>query len=185
MRYEVEVGMRKKMMINAGLAISIVVLGCAIWVKLNKDTSSLLYHAHAAVKEEYGDFYIPNKEIDVEVLASVYGLNMDDVDDYIAESAMMSTHVDVFIGIKAKKGKSEHIVKALESHRQKLYDELALDDAKRAKIQASKVTKFGDFVFFMVLGQNSDAVVSDASYFLSKAENEYRRGEIVLGNIFK
>ncbi|HAS73271.1 MAG TPA: hypothetical protein DCS67_03915 [Clostridiales bacterium UBA8960] len=177
--------MKRQMIRNTCLVIAIGILGYASWLKLNKETSSLLYQAHAAVKAEYGDFYIPSKEIDTEVLKNVYGIQMDDVEDYIAESAMMRTHVDVFIGIKAKKGKSDGIVNVLETHRQRLSDEYRGDSAKFAKIQASKVTKFGDYVFFMVLGQNSDAVVSDVSYFLATAQTEFRRGELVLGNIFK
>lgn len=177
--------MKKSVLKSMSLLIAIGILSVGIWHKLEKDSSSLLYQAHDAVKEEYGILYIPNKEINTDTLTNVYGLHMDDVDDYIAESAMMSTHVDVFIGVKAKKGKSEIIANRLEAHRQALCFEYRNDSAKLAKVKASKVTKFGDFVFLMILGQNSDVVMSDATQFVKAAETEYRRGEVVLGNIFK
>ena len=176
--------MKRRTIKNLGLVMAVAVLGCLVWLKWEKDTSSLLYEAHEAVKKEYGDFYIPSKKIEPEVLTGVYGIPLEHVEEIIAESAIMRTNTDVFIGIKTKKGKSDHVAYALEAHRQKLCFEYRKDLSKLAKVQASKVIQFGDFVFWMVLGKNTDIIETDASNYLLAAESELKRGETVLGNIF-
>jgi hypothetical protein len=167
------------------LSLSILILSVSIWAKFKQDDKSLLDEAYESVKEAYGDFYIPSKMIDVDDLEGLYGVASNDVDAYIAESAMMTSHVDVFIGIKAKKGKGEAVSESLERYRLKLFDENGSDAAKMAKIEASKVFSFGDYVFFMVLGQNTDAVVSDETVFLDQAALEIERGKSALTKIFK
>lgn len=167
------------------LSLCIVVLSVSIWIKANQDDKSLLDEAYESVKEAYGDFYIPSKMIDLVDLESLYGVSTNDVDTFIAESAMMTSHVDVFIGIKAKKGKGEAVSESLERYRLKLFKENGSDAAKMAKIEASKVFSFGDYVFFMVLGQNTDAVVSDETVFLDQAALEIERGRSALTKIFK
>lgn len=96
-----------------------------------------------------------------------------------------SYKVDVFIGIKAKKGKRDVVSASLERYRLKLFEEHGNDAAKMAKIEASKVFSFGDYVFFMVLGQNTDVVVSDETAFLDQATLEIERGRSALTKIFK
>lgn len=167
------------------LSLCILVLSVAIWVKSNQDDKSLLDEAYESVKEAYGDFYIPSKMIDSVDLETFYGVSSNDVDAFIAECAMMTSHVDVFIGIKAKKGKSEVVSESLERYRLKLFEENGSDAAKMAKIEASKVFSFGDYVFLMVLGQNTDAVVSDETAFLDQAALEIERGRSALTKIFK
>lgn len=167
------------------ISLCFVVLSVSIWIKANQDDKSLLDEAYESVKEAYGDFYIPSKMIDLVDLESLYGVSANDVETFIAESAMMTSHVDVFIGIKAKKGKSDAVSESLERYRLKLFKENGSDAAKMAKIEASKVFSFGDYVFFMVLGQNTDAVVSDETAFLDQAALEIERGRSALTKIFK
>lgn len=167
------------------LCLCVIALFVAIWAKSEQDDKTLLDEAYKSVKEAYGDFYIPNKMVDIVGLETQYGISAEDVDMFIAESAMMTTHVDVFIGIKAIKGKSDTVSKCLEHYRLKLFEENGDDPAIMAKIEASKVFSFGDYVFFMVLGQNTDAVISDETVFLDQAALEIERGRSALTKIFK
>ncbi len=167
------------------LCLCILALTVAIWTNSKHDDTSLLQEAYDAVKEAYGDFYIPSKRIDLDGLEVLCGVSAQDVDAFIAESAMMSSHVDVFIGIEAKKGKSIEVSEHLEHFRLKLIRENGNDTAKTAKIEAAKVISFGDYVFFMVLGQNTDAVLSDEAAFLNCAALEGERGKSALTKIFK
>lgn len=171
----------KKTGLIAGVALLLV---SAILIKLNQSNESLLVSAHEAVKEAYGDFYIPSRVVPGDVLENQYGVNLDDVEDYIAEAALMTTHVDLFIGIKAKRGSEIEIADALNRYRIMMLDTYSGDSAKRAKIEASTVSTFGNYVFFMVLGQNSDAVISDENAFLREAERESRKAELALSGVF-
>lgn len=171
----------KKTGLMVGMALLLV---SAILIKMNQSNESLLVSAHEAVKEAYGDFYIPSKAISADVLESQYGVSLTDIEDYIAESALMSTHVDLFIGIKVKRGSELEVADALNRYRNMMLDTYAMDSAKRAKIEASTVSTFGNYVFFMVLGQNSDAVLSDENAFLSEAVRESRKAELALSGVF-
>jgi hypothetical protein len=171
----------KKTGLMAGVALLLV---SAIIIKLNQSNESLLISAHEAVKEAYGDFYIPSKAIPGDMLESQYGVNLAVVEDYIAESAVMSTHVDLFIGIKVKRGSEIEVADALVRYRNMMLDTYAMNSAKRAKLEASTVSTFGNYVFFMVLGQNSDAVISDENAFFSEAVRESRKAELALSGVF-
>ena len=62
-----------------------------------------------AVKEKYGEDYLPSMPLEADMLKEIYGVNMDDVEEFVAEAPMMSAHVDTFIAMKAKEGKGEEI----------------------------------------------------------------------------
>ena len=177
--------MKKRMIWNTAAALAIVLIAGAIVVKWKSDNTSLLYQAHGAIKETYGDFYIPNKEISLEALVFDYGLPMADAEDFIAECAMMTSNVDLFIGIKAHRDKGEVFANALESLKMEMVFNNRTNAAKLAKIKASEVYRFGDYVFFMVLGQNTDTIISDEAAYMDVAMKESEKGIAILGNLFK
>ena len=169
---------------NTVATVAIVLIAGAIVFKWKQDTTSLLYQAHDAIKDAYGDFYIPNKEMSLETLVLEYSLPMVDAEDYIAECAMMSSHVDLFIGIKANRGKAQAFVDALESIKAQMVYEHRANASKLAKIKASEVYRFGDFVFLMVLGQNTDTIISDESAYMEVAAQESSKGIAILTKLF-
>lgn len=160
------------------------VLIMGINLKLSNTRSSALESAHDAVKQEYGDFYIPSKVISLESLKDTYGISMKYVEDYIAESAMMSTHADIFMGFKVKSGKVDLIKEELIRYKESLLVMYKDDKVKLAKIEASEVFRYGNYVFYMVLGQNIDVISTDEDEFLSDAIAEYTKGVKVLAHIF-
>lgn len=118
---------------------------------------NFLEEAHVAVKEAYGDDYIPSMTIDENYLEDIYGLNFDWVEKHIAEGPMMSTHVDTFIGIKAKPGKAQEVEKALNAYREYLVTESLQYPMNLAKVNASTVYVVEDHVFFLMLGKINDS----------------------------
>lgn len=177
--------MNKRMVWNTVAALAIIMIAGAIVYKWKSDNTSLLDQAHDAIKETYGDFYIPNKEISLDALVFDYGLPMTDAEDFIAESAMMTSNVDLFIGIKAHKGKGEAFANALEALKTQLVFNNRTNASRLAKIKASEVYRFGDYVFFMVLGQNTDTIISDEASYMDVAMKESEKGITILGHLFK
>ncbi len=167
--------------IACALALSLTVVVLNIFTT---DDEVLLKEALEAIKHEYGAFYIPSKSIDEVTLKEVYGVDVELVEAYVGECAYMSTHVDVFLGIKAKRGQVNTVEEQLQQYRMSLVQKYENDSVKRAKVEASKVQRYGDLVFFMILGQNSDTLVSDEHAFLEKAESEMKRGERALEKVF-
>ena len=115
-----------------------------------------LVKAHDAVKEAYGENYMPSMEIDKEFLQDIYGIPMDQVEDFIAEGPMMSTHVDTFIGLKAKKASADKLAQALKDYKGYLLEESFQYPMNMPKIEAAEILQVEDYVFFIMLGAFND-----------------------------
>ena len=99
-----------------------------------------------AVKDAYGDNYLPSMQMDEQMMTDVYGVDMDNVEEFVAEGPMISAHVDTFIAVKAKEGMGEQV-------QQELQQENALQyPMNTAKVQAAQVVRHGDYVFYVLLG---------------------------------
>lgn len=116
------------------------------------DYVAQLDEIHTAVKDAYGENYIPSIEFDAETLESVYGITADMYDAVVAEGPMMSVHVDTFIGIHPTKGNEQAVIDALNAYRDTQINDTMQYPMNVMKIQASQVTEIGDYVFFLMLG---------------------------------
>ena len=126
----------------------------------DKETNTgKLKDVYEAVKGAYGEDYLPNMAIDEDTLKNTYGINMDDVVEYKAEVPMISANVDTFIGIQAKEGKADDVEAALNTYRDKLVNESMQYPTNQYKVNASRVIKSGNYVFFVMLGANNDTLM--------------------------
>lgn len=115
--------------------------------------SLFLEKSHEAVKEAYGDDYIPSMAYELDQLKDIFGITVENVDAFIAEGPMMSVHVDTFIAIRAKEGKGETIAAELEAYREKLIQDSLQYPMNMAKVNASTVYVVDDHVYFLMLGK--------------------------------
>ena len=118
-----------------------------------------------AMKEAYGENYLPSMQLDDVMLSEVYGINMDNVESFIAEAPMISAHVDTFIAIKAKEGKADEVEAELNAYRDDQINNAMQYPMNEAKVKASQVVRKDDYVFFVMLGQIPDETVSDTAAF--------------------
>lgn len=107
---------------------------------------------HEAVKEAYGEDYIPNQPLDDETFLNIMGVDSALCEEYIAEVPMISTNVDTFVAVRAKEGKAEEVKEALEAYRESLIADTMQYPMNQIKIQASKVLSYDNYVFFLMLG---------------------------------
>ena len=106
-----------------------------------------------AVKEAYGEAYIPSMDYDAQTLESIFGVKEDWYEEFIAQGPMMSAHVDTFVAIKAKEANVQDVVDALNSYREYLVNDSMQYPMNQIKIQASRVEQVGNYVFFILLGE--------------------------------
>nr|WP_300005927.1 DUF4358 domain-containing protein [Tissierella sp.] len=140
---------------------------------------------HSAVKEEYGEDYIPSMELTLDDLVARTKVNKDNVEEFIAEVPMMSTHVDEFIAVKAVEGKGEEVAKALEAYRDYLNENSLQYPMNIAKVKAAKVIRHGDYAFFTMLGKFDQAEDQSEEDALKFAEAENKRAEDAINGFFK
>lgn len=110
---------------------------------------------HAAVKEAYGENYIPSAPFDEQGMKELFGINSDLYDSFIAEGPMISVHVETFVAVKAKEGKGEEVAKHLNDYRESQLNDALQYPMNLPKLEASQVVRHGDYVFFVMLGSPS------------------------------
>ena len=106
-----------------------------------------------AVKSAYGQTYLPQMDLTAEDIEARYGIKADDYDEAVAQVAMISTQVDTFVAVKAKDGKADAVVSALNAYRDDLVNNSMQYPMNVPKVNASKVYQNGNYVFFIMLGE--------------------------------
>lgn len=112
-----------------------------------------LNEIHTALKEMYGEMYIPSMSFDETMLAQVFNVDPAWCEAYIAEGPMMSAHVDTFVGIKAAEGMADSVEKSLLEYQEMLIENSIQYPMNQLKVEASQVVRQDDYVFFVLLGQ--------------------------------
>jgi len=138
-----------------------------------------------AIKNAYGENFIPDADMVEEEYTETYGLNMDEVAEIKAQMAMISFHPDRIVVVKAKEGKGEAVEAALTAARDNLIQNGMWYPANLAKVNASQVLRNGDYVVFMMLGaadENIEATEEDAAKF---AEDQMKIGVEAFNKLFK
>ena len=105
-----------------------------------------------AVKNAYGESYLPSMDLTAEDLDARYGLKADDYDEALGQVAMISTQVDTFVAVKAKEGKADAVVSALNAYRDDLVNNSMQYPMNVPNVNASQVYQNGNYVFFIMLG---------------------------------
>lgn len=139
---------------------------------------------HEAVKAAYGENYVPSMAIDEQQLTEVYGINTENIEDFIMEAPMISAHIDTFAVIKAKEGKGEEVENEMNAYRDKLINDTLQYPSNIAKLNASRVIRHGDYVFFVMLGafnNNQDATEDEQAKF---AEEQVQIGVDAIESFF-
>lgn len=114
-----------------------------------------------AVKEAYGENYLPSMQYEEAMLSDVFGITMDDVDEWFAEGPMMSAHIDTFVVLKAKEGKVDTLAAELEAYLEQQKNDAFCYPNNLVRIQSGRVMTVGDYAIYMVLGGYDDSAESD------------------------
>lgn len=145
-----------------------------------------LEEVHQAVKDVYGENYIPSAPYDAQAFHDIFGVPEDLYEEFIAEGPMISVHVDTFAAVKAKAGKGEEVEKLLADYRTHLVEDSMQYPMNISKVQASEVIRNGDYVFFVMLGTASDeAQEQGEEAALKSAEEENKKAVDAINAFFE
>lgn len=141
---------------------------------------------HQAIKDEFGEDYYPNREIELDEIESFTGIKEEDMEEFIAEAPMINVSIDTFMAIKAKEGKADLVEEKLEQYRTYLVEDSMQYPMNMPKVNASKVVRHGDYVFFLMLGkQDENMEDAESKEALEFAQKEVKRAEDVIDEFFK
>lgn len=111
-----------------------------------------LTELYDAVKEAYGENYLPQMQYDTEIFENVFGINEELYEEFIAEAPMMSAHVDTFVAVKAKEGKAEEVNQILKTYRDNMLENSLQYPMNLGKVEGARLYRNGDYIFYIILG---------------------------------
>ncbi len=138
-----------------------------------------------AIKNVYGESYLPNTPIEQELLETQYGLSSDTYVEAAGEVPMISTNPDTVLVVKAVTGKEGDVKAALEAYRSKLINDSANYPMNLEKINAAKVESEGEYVAFLLVGANDDRANATADARTSFAEYQVNKAVTAFHDYFK
>lgn len=122
------------------------------------DATKTVQEVRDAVESAYGENYFPDTTLEESDIEEMFGLSKDMYTEAVADISMVSFRVDTFVGVKAADGKVKEVETALNEYRNSLIEDGMQYPMNVPKIQASKVSVYGDYVFFTMLGAMDDSV---------------------------
>ena len=147
--------MKRFIAVVCAMLLAIGVIGCGN--SQNDEAKEIeLSKVHQEIKDAYGETYLATMDYDSQILETVFGVNPDWVEEFIAQGPMMSAHVDTFIAIKATEGNVENVKKALEDYRQMNIENNMLYPMNLPKLETAEVYQTGEYVFYIMLGGYTD-----------------------------
>ncbi len=115
----------------------------------------------AAVETEFGENYLPNMELDAEMLDSVYGIKPEWCEEFYAKQPMIGFHVDILIGVKATEGNADNVEKAMNDYATYTKENSMNYPANAEKVKTVRVHRKGDYVFYILLGFSEEMMDAD------------------------
>lgn len=116
---------------------------------------------HSAVREAYGESYLPSVLLSEDEIQAVYGIEPEWCEEIIAEVSMISVQVDTFIGVKASEGHIADVTDAVIAYQDYLKNDTLQYPSNLSKIAASTVVTMDQYVFFIMLGDVDMAVMDE------------------------
>jgi len=139
----------------------------------------------AKIREAYGENYLPNAAIEEEMLKDMFGLDLELIEDVVAEMPMIGFHPDRVILIEAEDGKGEEVEEQLNTLRTTLVEDSFQYPANIAKTEASQVVRHGDYVAFLLVGAPNDNMDASEEEQLEFAKAETQKAVDVFNSFFK
>ncbi len=138
-----------------------------------------------AVKEAYGENYIPSMEYDAETVEALFGVSSDMYDEIVAEGPMISVHVDTLIIVKAKSDRVEDVRTALENYRETQIETGMNYPMNIPKLQASEVVVYGNYVCYIMLGVIDDSLTDEGEMLAAFQEQNKIAEDAIQGLLAK
>ena len=114
-----------------------------------------------AVREAYGDNYLPDSAMDETYITDVLGIDLTQVDAFAGEMPMISLQADRVLILKAKEGKGADVETDVLDALDEIKAQVSFYPMSMAKANAAKVVRHGDYVCLLMVGAPDDTSETD------------------------
>ncbi len=147
-------------------------------------SSDTMKKVHEQIKSTYGEDYLATMNItDKTQVSEMFGINEEDIDEFIVDIPMMSAHVDKFVAIKAKPGREQAVENALNTYLATEKENNTNYPANMPKINSAKVTRKGDVVYLTMLGRSNDNLEATADEMMNFAQEQVKKATDVIDRL--
>ncbi|MBQ8510601.1 MAG: DUF4358 domain-containing protein [Clostridia bacterium] len=139
-----------------------------------------------AVKAEFGDMYLPNMDMDAEMVESKFGVKPEWVEEYFAQDCMIGYHIDKLLIFKAKDGYAADIKAALADYQEYEKNNALQYPQNIEKIASATLMEKGDYILYFMLGgydDNLDPDDTEGAFKYFQAQN--KRAEDVINGLYE
>ncbi len=137
-----------------------------------------------AVKDAYGSDYLPDTAIDETTLAQTFGIDSGLYEEFVGEMPAISTHVDTFLAVRAADGQGETVEELLNAYRNSQIESAVQYPMNMPKLKASKVVRYGDDVYFVMLGAYDDST-EDEDQLVAVYESQTQIGLDMIDSFYE
>ena len=138
-----------------------------------------------AVKDAYGDTYLPDAQIDAAMLDEMYDIDMELMESFAAEMPMIGFHPDRVIIAKAVEGKGAELEEEFLELKEYLIQDSFMYPANIAKTQAAEVVRNGDYAAFLLVGAANENLDASEEEQLKFAQEETKKAVEAFEACFK
>lgn len=175
----------KKWMLALISVVMLVMVGCAKEdkeeaVEYNYTTQEIL----DKIKTDMGESYYPNMPLDEEMVKNLLNIDMELVEEFVAEVPMISVNPDTVVILKAKEGKAEELLPLLEAAKSKMIEETFTYPQNAEKVQATKLVQQGNYFGLLMLGDTTNNISEDPEERLAYAEKEVQKAVDAFNSMF-
>lgn len=111
--------------------------------------------------DKMGESYLPNVDMDENVLSQKFGIDMADVEEFSAQEPMIGFHPDKAVIIKAKDGSADKIEEAFVKAKERMVSDAMQYPTNIHKTNEATIVRHGNYVAFLLLGPPDDGSETD------------------------
>ena len=153
--------MKRNFSVVVGILVLVIVMAGCSFQQVSSSNDYSAEEIVSAIREAYGEDYLPDTEIPEEMSRETFGIDMTLVDEIKAEMPAIGFHPDRVIIVKAESGKGEVIETALNAAKESMIQESIQYPMNQAKVNACQVVRHGDYVGFLLVGAPDDTSEDD------------------------
>lgn len=137
------------------------------------------------VKAAYGSNYYPDTAMLEDRLNEEFPIDKSLVKEIKAEMPTLGDNPDRLVAVVANEGKGSEVEAALNAAKTALISATPQGDESYAKVNTSRVVRNGDYVCYIMLGENKDTAGFSDSVKLDSARTEMLKGVTAFESMFK